>query len=303
MRIKNKKFLITGGASFIGSNTVDALLEKGAKVIIIDNFFTGRKENLNPKAKVYKINIIDPKIENIFKKEKPEIIYHFAFNRLFLKSIENPLLDMDSIAGSLNILNKARKYGIKKIIFPSSGFVYGKTKKLPMKETDPPNPSTPYAIAKLTVENYLRFFYKTYKLPYVVLRYANVYGQRQNFGAMADYMRKLSEGKQSEIYGDGKMSRDYVHIKDIVRANLLALRVPDDYLNPVFNVGTGKETTLNELYQNIATLLKKEAKPIYLPARAEEQPRYFLDNSKLFRAVGWQPKVSLKEGLEWVLKS
>ncbi len=120
MKIKNKKFLVTGGASFIGSNTVDALVERGAKVIIVDNFLTGRKGNLNPKANVYKINITDPKIENIFKKEKPEIIYHFAFNRLFLKSVENPLLDMDSIAGSINIFNNARKYGIKKISFPSS---------------------------------------------------------------------------------------------------------------------------------------------------------------------------------------
>ncbi|MDP2947207.1 MAG: NAD-dependent epimerase/dehydratase family protein [Nanoarchaeota archaeon] len=302
MKIKNKRFLVTGGASFIGSNTVDALVERGAQVIIVDNFLTGRKENLNPKAKVYKINIVDPKIENIFKKEKPEIIYHFAFNRLFLKSVENPLMDMDSIAGSINLLNNARKYGVKKIIFPSSGFVYGKTKKLPMREIDSPDPATPYAIAKYTVENYLKFFYETYNLPYIILRYATIYGQRQNIGAMADYIQKLSSGKQAEIYGDGTMTRDYIHINDVVRANLLALNIPIDYSNPIFNIGTGQETTLNELYKKIAQLLNKKAKPIYLPGRPGEQDRYFLDCLKFFKATNWRPKIGLEEGLKLTLK-
>jgi len=302
MDIKNRKILITGGASFIGSHTADALIEKGAKVVIVDNFLTGRQENLNPEIKVYKANIIDSEIENIFKNEEPDFVYHFAFNRLFLKSVENPLLDMDSIAGSINLLNNARKIGIKKFIFPSSGFVYGKTEKLPMRETDSPNPITPYAIAKYTVENYLKFFYETYNLPYVILRYPNVYGQRQNIGAMADYIQKLSSGKQAEIYGDGTMSRDYVNVLDIVEANLLALEVPEDYPNPVFNVGTGIETTLNQLYRKIAELLNKKADPIYLPGRSEEQQRYFLDYSRYFKAVGWKPEISLDEGLKLTLR-
>jgi len=302
MNIKNRKILITGGASFIGSHTADALIKNGAKVVIVDNFLTGRKENLNPEIKVYKANIVDSEIENIFKNEEPDFVYHFAFNRLFLKSVENPLLDMDSIVGSINLLNNARKIGIKKFIFPSSGFVYGKTEKLPMRETDSPNPITPYAIAKYTVENYLKFFYETYNLPYVILRYANVYGQRQNIGAMADYIQKLSSGKQAEIYGDGTMSRDYVNVSDIVEANLLALEVPEDYPNPIFNVGTGIETTLNQLYQKIAELLNKKADPIYLPGRSEEQRRYFLDYSRYFKAVGWKPEISLDEGLKLTLR-
>lgn len=210
---------------------------------------------------------------------------------------------MDSIAGSINLLNNARKYRIKKVIFPSTGFVYGKTDKVPMKESDPSNPMTPYAIAKLTVENYLKFFNEIYKLPYVVLRYATVYGQRQSIGAMADYIQKLSENKQAKIYGDGKMSRDYVHVKDIVSANLLALEVPDNYENPIFNIGTKKETTLNELYWKIAKLLHKKADPVYLRGRSEEQKRYFLNHSKFSKTVGWKPKVGLEEGLKMTLKA
>ena len=302
MDLKNKKILVTGGAGFIGSHTVDALVKKGAKVIIVDNLVTGRKENLNPRAKFYKLNIADQKIENIFKKEKPEIIYHFAFNVLVPKSVENPLVDVDSIVGSINILKNAQKYGVKKIIFSSSGFIYGNTKNLPAKETEPVDPISPYVVAKNAVENYLRFFNKAYGLPYVIFRYAAVYGPRQVTGAMADYIRKLAAGKQAEIWGDGTKTRDYVFIDDVVRANLLVLDLPGNYPDPVFNIGTGIETTLNELYWKIAKLLKKEPKPIYLPDRPGEQIRYSLDYSKIKEALGWEPKYNLEEGLRLKLK-
>ena len=172
-----------------------------------------------------------------------------------------------------------------------------------MKETEPPHPITPYAIAKFTVENYLRFFYETYNLPYVILRYATVYGPKQNIGAMADYIHKLSMGKQAEIYGDGAMTRDYLYIDDVVRVNLLALKVPTNYPNPVFNVGTGIETTLNDLYKKIVQLLNKKANPIYLPERPAEQKRYSLDYSKIKKVLGWKPKYSLEKGLKLRLKT
>jgi UDP-glucose 4-epimerase len=303
MILKNKKILVTGGAGFIGSHTVDKLIAKGVKVVIIDNLITGQKENVNPKAKFYRMNIADPKLENIFKKEKPEIIYHFAFNVLVPKSVENPLVDIDSISGSLNILKNAIKYEVKKIIFSSSGFIYGNNPNLPVKETEPFDPVSPYSIAKYTVENYLKFFKKTYNLSYVILRYAAVYGPRQVTGAMADYIRKLASGKQAEIWGDGTKTRDYIYIDDVVRANLLALELPDDFEDPVFNIGTGKETTLNELYKKIAKFLKKEPKPIYLPDRPGEQVRYCLDYSKIKKALGWEPKYSLDGGLKLRLKT
>jgi UDP-glucose 4-epimerase len=303
MKIKNKKILVTGGAGFIGSHTVDKLIAKGAKVVVIDNLTTGRKENINPGAKFYQMNIADPKLENIFKKEKSEIIYHFAFNVLVPKSVENPLVDIDSIGGSLNILKNAIKYEVKKIIFSSSGFIYGNNPNLPVKETEPFDPVSPYSIAKYTVENYLKFFKKTYNLSYVILRYAAVYGPRQVTGAMADYIRKLASGKQAEIWGDGTKTRDYIYIDDVVRANLLALELPDDFEDPVFNIGTGKEKTLNELYKKIAKFLKKEPKPIYLPDRPGEQVRYCLDYSKIKKALGWEPKCSLDNGLKLRLRA
>ena len=298
MNLENKTILVTGGAGFIGSHMVDALIEKGAKVLVVDNLVTGRKENLNPKALFYEINIASPDLENIFKKHKPEIIYHFAFNVLVPKSVDNPLIDIDSIAGSIRVLTYAKNYGAKKVIFSSSGFVYGNTLNLPAKETEPIMPITPYVIVKRAVEDYLGFFKETYGLNYVIFRNAAVFGPRQVTGAMADYIRKLSKGEQAEIWGDGKKTRDYVYISDIVQANILALDLADDFKNPVFNLGTGKETTINDLYKRLADILGKEAKPNYLQDRKGEQIRYCLDCSKAKDILGWEPKISLEKGLK-----
>jgi len=304
MNLKAKKCLITGGAGFIGSHMVDTLIKEGAKVVVVDNLSTGRKENLNPKAKFYEINIAEPRIEEILEKEKPEIIYHFAFFVLVPKSVENPLLDVDSIIGSVRILKKVKEMGgVKKIIFSSSGFLYGNSQNLPIKETEPIMPISAYIVSKSAVENYLRFFKSAYNLPYVILRYSTVYGSRQTSGAMADYVRKLSSGKQAEIWGDGSKTRDYVFIKDVVNANLLALDVSESHPNPVFNIGTGVETTLNAVYKKIADLLGKKAQPIYYPDRPGEQIRYCLDNSKAKKELNWEPRVNLDEGLKLVLKS
>lgn len=298
MNIQNKKIVVTGGAGFIGSHIVDALIKAGANVVVVDNLSTGRKENLNPLAKFYEINIADPKIEEIFSEEKPEIVYHFAFNVLVPESVKNPLIDMDSIKGSINILMNSQKYGISKIIFSSSGFVYGNTLNLPVKESEPADVVSPYAIAKYTVENYFKYFNKTYGLGYVIFRNAAVYGPRQVTGAMADYIRKLKNNKSPEIWGDGKKTRDYVYIDDVVKANLLALDLPTHYSDPVFNIGSGKETTLNEMYGKIAKILKKDIKPIYHPDREGEQMRYCLDNKKIKEALGWEIDYDLDKGLE-----
>src|SRR6185295_11685898 len=210
MELKNKKILVTGGAGFIGSWLVRALIEKGASVVIVDNLSTGKKENIHPEAVFYEVNINDEKITEIFEKEKPEIIYHFAFNVLVPKSVENPLVDMDSIAGSLRLLQAAKTHAIKKFVFASSGFIYGNNPNLPVKETEPMQPASPYSVAKYTVESYLRYFQNAYHLPFVILRYAAVYGPGQVTGAMSDYIRKLAVGSQADIWGDGTKTRDYV---------------------------------------------------------------------------------------------
>ncbi len=300
--MKRKTILVTGGAGFIGSHTVDMLIDQGAKVVVIDNLSTGLRENLNQEATFYEMNIADVRVGEIVELEKPEIIYNFSFFVLVPKSTENPLLDMDNIIGPIRILQKAKKIGLRKFVFSSSGFLYGNTKNLPVKETEPISPVSPYIVAKHAVENYLQFYKNSFGIPYVILRYPAVYGPRQRTGAMADYIRKLGADKQAEMWGDGNKTRDYLFIEDVIRANLLALDVPDEHPNPIFNIGTGVETTLNTLYKKIANILGKEPKPIYYPDRPGEQMRYCLDNSKIRKELGWEPKASLDEGLKLTIE-
>lgn len=303
MIFKNKTFLVTGGAGFVGSHTVAALIKKGARVIIIDNLSTGKKANVHPKAKFYNIDLTDPKLETIFKKENPDYVYHFAFNVQVPKSVENPAMDAESIMASLHLLKHAAKAGVKKVVFSSSSFVYGNNPSPRLKENAPIDPLNPYIISKHTVENYLNFYRIAHGLPYVVLRYATVYGPLQVMGAMADYIRTLKADGQARIWGDGTKARDYVYIEDVVRANLLALNVPNDFKSPIFNVGTGVETTLNEVYQTIAKILKKPALPIYLPDRPGELMRFSLDSSKIQKELGWEPRIRIQEGIRKILRS
>lgn len=299
MDLKGKKILVTGGAGFIGSKTVNAFLERGAKVVVVDDL-SAQNKVMNEKTTFYNVNIASPELEDVFKKEQPEIVYHFAFNVLVYKSLE-AAIGKESVEAGLNLLSNCQKYGVKKIIFASSGFVYGNTKNIPTKETDPINPAS-YTISKNTVENYIKLFNEKYGLKYVIFRYTTVYGPGQVAGAMSDYIRKLSINQQSDIWGDGTKTRDYVYIDDVVKANVLALELPEDFKDPVFNVSTAKETSLNDLYSMIAHLLGKEAKPNYLPDRAGEQLRYALDYSKIKNALGWEPHYKLEEGLKKRLK-
>ena len=304
MRLKNKRILVTGGAGFIGSHTVDALIKTGAKVSVIDDFSTGSFSNANFKAECYQQNIFSDGLDEIIEKENPQIVYHFAFNVNVPQSIESPLINMPALVGSILMLKKLKEMGtIEKIVFASSGFIYGNTSELPAKETALIQPLSPYAIAKYAVEQYLEFYRMTFGLPYVVLRYAAVYGPRQVMGAIPDYIRKLSNGQQAEMWGDGNKTRDYVYIEDVVKANIMALNVPNTHSNPIFNVGTGIETTLNEVYGKIAELLGKEAKPIYNQERKGEQLRYKLDSGKIKKNIGWKPKISLNKGLKKLISN
>lgn len=299
--MRGKKFLVTGGAGFIGSNTAREIMKKGGKVVIVDNLSTGKKENVPKGAKFYELDLASPKLEQIFKKEKPEYVYHFAFNVLVPKSVDDPVMDAQSIMASLNLIKLANRAKVKKIFFSSSGFLYGNKAKKPTDEKAEIDPITPYVVSKNAVEHYLRFYKKTFGLPYVIYRYAAVYGPGQVTGAMADYIRKLRADSQADIWGDGTKTRDYTYIDDVVRANLMAFDVDDDFENPIFNIGTGKETTLNELYSLVASLLKKQAAPIYHPDRPAEQMRYSLDSRKIRKVLGWTPKVSLEQGLGKIL--
>ena len=197
------KVLVTGGVGFVGSHLVNKLIEKGHQIIVIDNLSTGKKENLNSQAKFYKLDICSPKISQIFKKEKPEIVFHYAAQIDVRKSVENPIIDAKiNILGSLNILENCKKYKVKKIIFASSGgAIYGEANIIPTPENYPAYPLSPYGIAKLTIEKYLNYYYKVFGLPFVALRLANVYGPRQNSkgeaGVVAIFCNKMLSGEKT----------------------------------------------------------------------------------------------------------
>lgn len=293
------KCLVTGGAGFVGSHLVDKLIKEGHKVLVVDNLSTGRKENLNPKAKFYKIDICGPQISRIFKAEKPEVVFHYAAQTEIQKSIENPKENADvNISGTLNILENAKRFGAKKIIFASSVAIYGEPFSLPVKENYPLNPISPYPITKLVVEKYL-FYYQSLGLNFVSLRYPNIYGPRQlssaEGGVVSIFINAILGKKSPIIYGDGEQTRDFLFVEDAVDATVLSLRARP---GSIYNVGTSKETTINELFRLISQKIKSTIKPHRAQARFGEIRKSCLDFSRIKKELNWQPKNNLEEGLE-----
>ncbi|MBN1376936.1 SDR family oxidoreductase [Candidatus Woesearchaeota archaeon] len=295
------KCLVTGGAGFIGSNIVDNLIEKNHKVIIIDNLTTGTKENINEKAVFYEMDIRDKKVEDVFKKEKPEIVFHTAAQIDVRKSVEDPIWDSEiNISGSLNILENCKKYNVKKFIFSSTGgAIYGDTENIPTTEKEEAKPISPYGICKLSVEKYLHYYGKIFGLDYVSLRYSNVYGPRQNSkgeaGVVAIFIDKILNNEQPLINGDGKQTRDYVFVKDVVNANMLAF---EKNITGIYNIGTANETTVNEIFRLINKNLGNKAEKKHAPAKKGEQQRSCLDYGKAEKALGWKPEYNIEKGIK-----
>ncbi len=314
------KILVTGGAGFIGSNVVDGYVKEGHDVIIVDNLFTGKKENLNPDARFYHVDVRSDELYKVFENEKPDIINHHAAQISVPASVEDPSFDADvNIIGLINLLECSIKYGIEKFIFISSGgAIYGETDIIPTPETFTPLPLSPYAITKLGSENYLAFYKHQYNLNYTVLRYANIYGPRQvphgEAGVVAIFMNKLMADEIPTIYHypeepDG-MKRDYCFVDDIVRVNILALSIAD---NEAVNIGTEKETTTGELYRIILETIREKGfainKKFDFPnkgsARSGDLKKSCLSISKVQELLGWFPEYDLKRGisktLDWYL--
>ncbi|MBA4321013.1 MAG: UDP-glucose 4-epimerase [Flavobacterium sp.] len=298
-----KTILVTGGAGFIGSHLVDHLIKEGCKVIVIDNLSTGKKENLNQKAKFYKIDIRDKKNSQIFEKEKPKIVFHLAAQIDLRKSVEDPVGNASiNILGTLNLLENCKRFKIKKFIFTSTGgAMYGEANIIPTPENYPEQPLSPYGVEKLTIEKYLNYYYKVFGLPFVSLRLANVYGPRQDSrgeaGVVAIFIDKLLNNEVPTINGDGEQTRDFLCVDDAVEVAMLTLRNPVAE-NPIYNVGTAIETSVNNLYKLLIKKFQKNIQPKYAPAKTGEQRRSCLDYSKIKKDFGWQPKYNLEEGLE-----
>ena len=293
--------LVTGGAGFIGSNVVDALLDLGHSVFVVDNLSTGKKENINPNAVFYEVDITHKeKLEDVFKEAQPEIVFHIAAQIDVRKSVENPQFDAEvNIIGSINVFELSVRYGVKRIIFSSTGgALYGEPKILPAKEDSPIEPLSPYGVSKFATEQYLNYFNRLYGIERVILRYGNVYGSRQDplgeAGVIAIFTGRILNDLQPVIYGDGNQTRDYIFVEDVVRANILAI----EGKGGIYNIGTGIETSVNDLVKMFSEILNKHIEPVYAPPRKGEVQRIALDTSKAKKELGFTPKFSLEEGLK-----
>jgi len=304
-----KTILITGGAGFVGSYLADRLTKENYRVVAIDDLSTGKKENLNSKTKLYKINICNPKIYNIFKRERPDFVFHFAAHINARESVGDPIFDAkNNIIGSLNVLENCKKFRTKKIFFASSGGeIYGQATKIPTSEDYPPKPISPYGIAKLTIEKYLETYYKLFGLPYTALRYGNIYGPRQNpdgeAGVVAIFTKKMLKNKQPFIHGDGRQTKDYIFIKDAIEATILSLK--KDFRG-VLNIGTGKETSVLKIFYKLKDLTNSDVgeKHVSLPSCSFKKGCLAIRKAK--RELNWRPICSLEDGLkktvEWFKK-
>jgi len=295
------KVLITGGAGFIGSNVADGLISEGYETVIADDLSNGHQENIPQKAKFYRADIRESGLEEVFEKERPDIVIHNAAQLSVRISVEDPLKDAGiNIMGGLNLIDISRRYGVKKIIFASSGgTIYGEQEKFPADESHPERPVSPYGVAKLSTEHYLYCYYRIYGLEYISLRYANIYGPRQDpygeAGVVAIFSKRILEGRSPIINGDGLQTRDYTYVGDVVRVNLASLE--SDFVGPV-NIGTGVETDVVTLFNILKSVSGKDVDAEQGPPKSGEQRRSVLDCSLAEKVFGWKPEVSIEEGLK-----
>jgi UDP-glucose 4-epimerase len=294
------KIAVTGGAGFIASQIADAFVAAGHEVIVIDNLTSGTRSNVPPAAKLYEVDIRAPEIAEIFRSERPDVLSHHAAQLDVRKSVADPGYDADvNLLGTLNLLEAARAVGVSRVLFASSGgAVYGEQQVFPAPESHPHQPISPYGITKATGELYLAFYHAVHGIPYVALRYSNVFGPRQDphgeAGVVAIFCQRLLAGEIPTIYGDGKQTRDYVFVGDVVRANLAALE--SDFVGPV-NIGTSIETDVNALCDHVRMLTGCPHQAKHAQARAGEQMRSVVAIDLAREVLGWRPQVTLEEGL------
>jgi UDP-glucose 4-epimerase len=295
------KVLVTGGAGFIGSHVVDRLIMEGHDAVIVDNLVTGKRRNINRAARFYKMDIQSWRLERVFRNERPNVVMHLAAQMDVRKSVENPMFDAQvNVLGTLNVLQQAVKHGARKVIFSSSGgAIYGEQEIYPAPETHVTKPLSPYGLSKLCGEQYLSYYQRISGLQAVSLRYANVYGPRQDpegeAGVVAIFIQKMLNNEQAVINGNGRQTRDFVFVDDVVEANLAMI---GQDTQGTFNVGTGVETSINDLFRILVQHTGSYCKEMHGPAKKGEQARSVIDSTKLRHEVSWEPKADLSEGLK-----
>lgn len=294
--------LVTGGAGFIGSHLVRHLLAKGENVTALDNLSTGLAENLPPEAKLVEMDILDADLPKVVAAGAFDAIVHLAAQTMVDTSIKDPLLDTrENLLGTVHVLEAARAANVKRVIFASTAAVYGDVKEddLPVREAQPTLPLSFYGLSKLSVEKYLEMYEKLYGMEYVVLRFANVYGERQGDGGeggvISIFAKAVAEGRDITIYGDGEQTRDFVYAGDIAEGILAALRTEE--VNAAYNLSTQTETSLRELVSLLAEIRGREIVPKYGAEREGDIYKSMLSNSRARRGLDWQPATTLAEGL------
>jgi UDP-glucose 4-epimerase len=296
------RILVTGGAGFIGSHVVDAYVAAGHEVAVLDNFSTGNEANLNRAAEAHRVDLRDQAaVDRLVATFRPEIVNHHAAQSEVPKSVADPSFDAQiNIVGGLNLLKACTDNAVKKVIFSSTGgALYGEPDVVPADEDHPVRPLSPYGTSKYCFEQYLGTFKRTFGLEFTVLRYANIYGARQDFAAeegrvVAIFASRMLIGKPVTIDGDGEQSRDMLHVGDVATANLAALERGS---GEIVHVSTGTPVTINDLYRKLAILIGYKQAPNHGPQRKGDVYRIALDNTRARRDLGWEPRVGLEEGL------
>ena len=300
------RVLLTGGAGFIGSHVADRLLERGHEVAVVDDLSSGKRENVPDRARFYETDIRSG-CKEVFEDFEPEALCHQAAQMDVRRSVREPDFDADvNVLGTVRLLQNCVEHGVRKVVFASTGgAVYGEQREFPATEEHPQYPISPYGVSKLAAERYLHFYDVQHSVSYAALRYANVYGPRQDphgeAGVVAIFCGNLAENKPSKINGTGEQTRDYVYVGDVARANVLALE--GEAPNGAYNVGTGIETSVNELYDRTCRLSGRDLPPQRGPQLPGEQRRSCVDPSQASRALNWRPEVDLDTGLKETLRS
>lgn len=300
-----KKVLVTGGAGFIGSHVADRLVEEGCEVHVLDDLSGGVRENVPGAATFHELDVRSDEVAALFERERFDALCHLAAQMDVRKSVADPKFDADvNVMGLLNLMEAARKTGLRKVAFASTGgAIYGEPDPSvndggPQPESHPTRPLSPYGITKLVSEHYLRFYEQTHGIPYAALRFGNVYGPRQSphgeAGVVAIFSQRLLRGEDVTINGDGTQTRDYVYVGDVVRAFAAALAQDE---SGIFNVGTGVETDVNELFRHINRHTGAGAEENHGPAKPGEQQRSVLDTSLARETLGWEPQMGIADGL------
>jgi UDP-glucose 4-epimerase len=296
-----KTALVTGGAGFIGSHLVDQLLTEGYRVVIVDDLSTGKLKNLNPAATFHHADITHSSVQEVFNRERPDLVFHLAAQVSVTDSTKDPIKDGEiNVIGTLRLLEAARRSGVDKFIYSSTGgALYGDPAVTPCTEQTPIAPLSPYGLSKYLAEQYVELYRRLYHLNYTILRYGNVYGPRQDphgeAGVVAIFTQAMLEGRQPQIFGTGEQERDFVYVGDVVDANILAIEQGDD---SAFNIGTGQGTSVNRIFELLQSIIHYRRDATRRSPRQGEVYKINLECSKAYRGLEWSPKVGLEEGLQ-----